>query len=89
MVGTTRSRVSRFLNRFRKRGLIHYGAGDDLHVCRSLLHVVLRDDNPAGSLAKQSSSVGANRDLASLPSLGELPAELYARRAPPMRGTCA
>jgi CRP/FNR family transcriptional regulator, cyclic AMP receptor protein len=81
MVGTTRSRVSRFLNRFRKRGLIHYGAGDDLHVCRSLLHVVLRDDNPAGSLANHSSSVGTNRGLASLPSLGELPAELYARRA--------
>jgi len=82
MVGATRSRVSFFLNRFRKQGLIHYGAGDDLHVCRSLLHVVLRDDNPAGSLANHSSSVGANRGLASLPSLGELPAELYARRAP-------
>lgn len=82
MVGTTRSRVSRFLNRFRKRGLIHYGTGDDLHVCRSLLHVVLRDDNPAGSLVNHSSNVGANRGLASLPSLGDLPAELYARRAP-------
>jgi CRP/FNR family cyclic AMP-dependent transcriptional regulator len=82
MVGTTRSRVSRFLNRFRKRGLIHYSAGDDLHVCRSLLHVVLRDDNPAGSLANHSSSGGANRGLASLPRLGELPADLYAHRAP-------
>ena len=82
MVGTTRSRVSRFLNRFRKRGLIHYSAGDDLHVCRSLLHVVLRDDNPAGSLANHSSSGGANRGLASLPRLGGLPADLYAHRAP-------
>ncbi len=82
MVGATRSRVSFFLNRFRKLGLIRYSAGDDLHVCRSLLHVVLCDDNPAGSLANHSSSVGANRGLASLPSLGELPGELYARRAP-------
>lgn len=39
MVGTTRSRVSFFMNRFKKRGFIKYNAG--LHVYRSLLDVVL------------------------------------------------
>ena len=43
MVGTTRSRVSFFLNRFRKLGFIEYGAGDDLQVHSSLLNVVLHD----------------------------------------------
>jgi len=45
MVGTTRSRVSFFMNRFRKLGFIHYDFGDTLHVHSSLLNVVLRDDN--------------------------------------------
>ena len=39
MVGTTRSRVSFFMNRFKKRGFIKYNAG--VHVHRSLLDVVL------------------------------------------------
>jgi CRP/FNR family cyclic AMP-dependent transcriptional regulator len=43
MVGTTRSRVSFFMNRFRKLGFIDYGAGDDLQVHSSLLNVVLHD----------------------------------------------
>jgi CRP/FNR family cyclic AMP-dependent transcriptional regulator len=41
MVGTTRSRVSHFMNRFRKLGFIQYNGG--LHVHSSLLTVVLRD----------------------------------------------
>ena len=41
MVGTTRSRVSFFMNRFRKLGFIHYNGG--LKVQSSLLHVVLHD----------------------------------------------
>ena len=41
MVGTTRSRVSYFMNRFRKMGFIHYNGG--LQVNRALLTVVLRD----------------------------------------------
>jgi len=43
MVGTTRSRVSFFMNRFRKLGLIDYHAGDALQVHSSLLNVVLHD----------------------------------------------
>ena len=41
MVGTTRSRVNFFMNRFRKLGFIHYNGG--LRVHRSLLNVVLHD----------------------------------------------
>jgi CRP-like cAMP-binding protein len=42
MVGTTRSRVSFFMNRFRKLGFINYGEGG-LQVHSSLLNVVLHD----------------------------------------------
>lgn len=45
MVGTTRSRVSFFMNRFRKLGFINYDVGDNLCVHSSLLNVVLHDDN--------------------------------------------
>jgi len=41
MVGTTRSRVSFFMNRFRKLGFIHYNGGLKIH--SSLLNVVLHD----------------------------------------------
>jgi len=41
MIGTTRSRVSFFLNRFRELGFIEYNG--DMHVHRSLLNVLLRD----------------------------------------------
>jgi CRP-like cAMP-binding protein len=43
MVGTTRSRVSFFMNRFRKLGLIDYQAGNALQVHSSLLNIVLHD----------------------------------------------
>jgi len=42
MIGTTRSRVSFFMNRFRKLGFVDYG-GSGLQVHSSLLHVVLHD----------------------------------------------
>jgi CRP/FNR family cyclic AMP-dependent transcriptional regulator len=45
MVGTTRSRVSFFMNRFRKLGFIHYDVGDNLRVHSSLLNIVLHDDD--------------------------------------------
>jgi len=41
IVGTTRSRVSFFMNRFRKMGFIDYKDGLEVH--SSLLTVVLRD----------------------------------------------
>ena len=41
MIGTTRSRVSFFMNRFRKLGFTHYNGGLEVH--SSLLSVVLHD----------------------------------------------
>src|ERR1700674_4190866 len=41
MVGTTRSRVNFFMNRFRKLGFVHYNG--ELEVHSSLLNVVLHD----------------------------------------------
>jgi CRP/FNR family transcriptional regulator, cyclic AMP receptor protein len=43
MIGTTRSRVSFFMNRFRKLGLIDYDGGSGLQVHSSLLNIVLHD----------------------------------------------
>jgi CRP/FNR family transcriptional regulator, cyclic AMP receptor protein len=43
MVGTTRSRVSHFMNKFRKLGFIDYGDDDGLTVHSGLLSVVLHD----------------------------------------------
>jgi len=41
IVGTTRSRVSFFMNRFRKRGFIEYNGVLSVHT--SLLNVILHD----------------------------------------------
>jgi CRP/FNR family cyclic AMP-dependent transcriptional regulator len=41
MIGTTRSRVSFFMNKFRKLGFIHYNGGIEVH--NSLLTAVLHD----------------------------------------------
>jgi CRP/FNR family cyclic AMP-dependent transcriptional regulator len=44
IIGTTRSRVSFFMNRFRKLGLIDYNGGlDGLEVHSSLLSIILHD----------------------------------------------
>jgi len=43
MVGTSRPRVSFFMNRFRRLGFIDYHAGDALQIHSSLLNVVLHD----------------------------------------------
>jgi CRP-like cAMP-binding protein len=42
MIGTTRSRVNHFMNKFRRLGLIHYN--DSLEVNSSLLNVILHDE---------------------------------------------
>jgi CRP/FNR family cyclic AMP-dependent transcriptional regulator len=47
MIGTTRSRVSFFMNRFRKLGFIKYNGR--IHVNKSLLTVVLHDGAPGRS----------------------------------------
>jgi CRP-like cAMP-binding protein len=43
MVGTTRSRVSFFMNKFRRLGFVNYDHTDHLEVHSSLLNVVLHD----------------------------------------------
>ncbi len=43
MIGTTRSRVSFFMNRFRTLGFVEYDGGSGLQVHSSLLNVVLHD----------------------------------------------
>jgi CRP-like cAMP-binding protein len=46
MVGTTRSRVNLFMNKFRKLGFIHYNGGLSVH--SSLLSVVIHDNPNEG-----------------------------------------
>lgn len=62
MIGTTRSRVSFFMNRFRKLGFIEYNGRIRVH--KSLLNVVLHDHVPERN-AKQSSLARARRNHAS------------------------
>jgi CRP/FNR family cyclic AMP-dependent transcriptional regulator len=59
MIGTTRSRVSFFMNRFRKLGFIEYNGR--IHVHKSLLNVVLHD-GPAGQNAVSASLIDKKRD---------------------------
>jgi CRP/FNR family transcriptional regulator, cyclic AMP receptor protein len=61
MIGTTRSRVSFFMNRFRKLGFIEYSGR--IRVNKSLLNVVLHDhhitEKPLDSDTSQSASRAA------------------------------
>jgi CRP/FNR family transcriptional regulator, cyclic AMP receptor protein len=59
MVGTTRSRVSFFMNRFRKLGFINYDSGNKVNVHTSLLSVVL-DDDTAKSVVREAKSFAGN-----------------------------
>ena len=66
MIGTTRSRVSFFMNRFRKLGLIEYNGRIRVH--KSLLNVVLLDqfternpEGPSGSATGRIRSKPASR----------------------------
>jgi CRP-like cAMP-binding protein len=68
MVGTTRSRVSFFMNRFRKLGLIEYNGRIRVH--KALLNVVLHDqfternpERPPGSATPRVRSKPARRTL--------------------------
>jgi len=50
MIGTTRSRVSFFMNRFRKLGFIEYNGRIKVH--KSLLNVILHDNMPGDDAQK-------------------------------------
>ena len=68
MVGTTRSRVSFFMNRFRKLGFINYDTRDNLHVHSSLLNVVLHDDDGESITSAPGSPAAPPKKLAQPPS---------------------
>ncbi len=53
MIGTTRSRVSFFMNKFRKLGFISYNGRIEVH--SSLLNVVLSDPAPIAKERKETS----------------------------------
>ena len=84
MVGTTRSRVSFFMNRFRKLGFINYDLGHNLHVHSSLLNIVLHDDDgmpvPSGT---GNQNARANRGSEPPPEPGE-PADKDRAKRPPL-----
>jgi CRP/FNR family cyclic AMP-dependent transcriptional regulator len=61
MIGTTRSRVSFFMNRFRKLGLVDY-SGDHIEVHKSLLNVVLHDQLP-DNIAERASELDPSHEL--------------------------
>jgi CRP/FNR family cyclic AMP-dependent transcriptional regulator len=61
MIGTTRSRVSFFMNRFRKLGFIEYNGR--IHVHKSLLNVVLHD-GPKGQDSMSASLIDKKRNKA-------------------------
>ena len=67
MVGTTRSRVSFFMNRFRKLGFIDYDAGDNLHVRSSLLNIVLHDDDGEAVTSVAKNTAAPEKKLAEPP----------------------
>ena len=50
MIGTTRSRVSFFMNRFRKLGFVEYNGRIRVH--KSLLNVILHDQLPDDNAAR-------------------------------------
>jgi len=83
MVGTTRSRVSFFMNRFRKLGFINYDVGDNLHVHSSLLNVVLHDDDGIGVTAgARNTNPNVRKGSEPPPEPGEAPDKDRARRPP-------
>ncbi|MDQ2842544.1 MAG: Crp/Fnr family transcriptional regulator [Acidobacteriota bacterium] len=59
MIGTTRSRVSHFMNRFRKLGFIEYNGRIQVH--KSLLNIVLHD-TASGQNSVSASLLDVKRD---------------------------
>ena len=82
MVGTTRSRVSFFMNRFRKLGFINYDTGDNLHVHSSLLNVVLHDDETTVSPSDERPTARRHKRMEPLARRGGAPDNERAKRPP-------
>jgi CRP/FNR family cyclic AMP-dependent transcriptional regulator len=83
MVGTTRSRVSFFMNRFRELGFIKYDTGDKLHVHSTLLNVLLHDDDGTTvSPRDKNQTAHVGRSAEPPPEPGETADKNRARRPP-------
>jgi hypothetical protein len=59
MIGTTRSRVSFFMNRFRKLGFISYNGHIEVH--KSLLNLVLHEQPHINNIARAAPLAVAGR----------------------------
>jgi len=83
MVGTTRSRVSFFMNRFRKLGFINYELGETMRIHSSLLKVLLQDENgTAKSAQAEAPDSTATKDSEPPPTPGGPPDNERAMRPP-------
>jgi len=87
MVGTTRSRVSFFMNRFRKLGFIHYDVGDSVRVRSSLLNVVLHDDDGNTATPDGKNPKHRANKRSEPPPEPRSPADKDRARRPPLRST--
>jgi CRP/FNR family cyclic AMP-dependent transcriptional regulator len=86
MVGTTRSRVSFFMNRFRKLGFIDYELGETMRIHSSLLKVLLQDENVTAKVAQaENPDSTAGKDSEPPPTPGGPPDKDRAMR-PPLSG---
>jgi len=88
MVGTTRSRVSFFMNRFRNLGLIEYKGNGRIRVHKSLLNVVLLDqfternpERPPGSATPRVPSKPATRGYRRSVVVGDFNSHLKTNKA--------
>jgi CRP/FNR family transcriptional regulator, cyclic AMP receptor protein len=81
MIGTTRSRVSFFMNRFRKLGFIEYNGRIRVH--KSLLNVILHDQLPLPNSARPPDLETPRKKLKTSKdaSVGKKPATLGAKPA--------
>jgi CRP-like cAMP-binding protein len=81
MVGTTRPRVSFFMNKFRKLGFINYNAGHNLRIHNSLLSVVLNDD---GGTLPGATATPVGKNALEPPAAHGGPPEKERARMPPL-----
>jgi CRP/FNR family cyclic AMP-dependent transcriptional regulator len=86
MVGTTRSRVSFFMNRFRELGFIHYDVGDTLRVHSSLLNVVLHDDDETLVTEGAEGPTALGTRGKEPPTRSDQPADKDRAKRPPLPG---
>jgi CRP/FNR family transcriptional regulator, cyclic AMP receptor protein len=86
MVGTTRSRVSFFMNRFRRLGFINYDAGENLFVHSSLLNIVLHDDDVTVS-KRVANAVTQTKKRREAPSEPEEPPDRERAHSPVLAGS--